>query len=100
MQEVSMLPTASGACRPVAFVRAAPVALIVLTVSLAGSAGVGASPSPQVTPPIPITRPVLLTDPVPDPHRQPEVLWFAPTGHTLRGSFLDYWTHYGGLPQF
>jgi hypothetical protein len=36
---------------------------------------------------------------VPDP-KQEGVRWFAPTGHTLRGAFLDYWTRYGGLEQF
>src|SRR5438105_3731819 len=56
-------------------------------------ATVVAAPSSQAQ------RLILLTDPVPDPH-QDGVLWFAPTGHTLRGAFLDYWTHYGGLPQF
>jgi hypothetical protein len=44
-------------------------------------------------------RPTLLTDPVPDP-RQAGVRWFEPTGHTLRGAFLEYWTRYGGLEQF
>jgi hypothetical protein len=53
------------------------------------------SPSPQPTP----SRPILLTDPVPDPH-QADVRWFAATGHTLRGTFLDYWNRYGGLAQF
>ncbi|HUS16738.1 MAG TPA: hypothetical protein VM536_17215 [Chloroflexia bacterium] len=28
------------------------------------------------------------------------VLWFAPTGHTLRGAFRGYWEQQGGLPQF
>jgi len=28
------------------------------------------------------------------------VQWFAPTGHTLRGIFLEYWNKYGGLYQF
>src|SRR5205807_222522 len=41
----------------------------------------------------------LITDPVPDP-RLPGVRWFTRTGHTLRGTFLDYWTRYGGLPRF
>jgi hypothetical protein len=27
-------------------------------------------------------------------------MWFPPTGHTLRGAFLDYWNRYGGLAQF
>jgi hypothetical protein len=27
-------------------------------------------------------------------------MWLAPTGHTLRGPFLDYWSRYGGLAQF
>lgn len=36
---------------------------------------------------------------MPDPKQQ-GVIWFAPTGHTLRGAFLDYWNKYGGLAQF
>ncbi len=71
-------------------------------VSLSGSADVVAAPNtqapPQVTP-RPVGRALLLTDPVPDP-RQPGVQWFAPTGHTLRGIFLEYWNKYGGLYQF
>ncbi len=39
------------------------------------------------------------TDRVPDPH-QTGVQYFAPTGHTLRGAFQNYWTQYGGLTQF
>jgi hypothetical protein len=27
-------------------------------------------------------------------------MWFAATGHTLRGAFLDYWQKNGGLAQF
>ncbi|HMA37510.1 MAG TPA: hypothetical protein VKY74_23860 [Chloroflexia bacterium] len=27
-------------------------------------------------------------------------VFFAPTGHTLSGKFLDYWNRYGGLPMF
>src|SRR5438132_1425943 len=38
----------------------------------------------------------LPTDPVPDPH-QAGVLYFAPTGHTLRGDFRLYWHAHGGL---
>jgi len=34
-----------------------------------------------------------------DPKQQ-GVVWFAPTGHTLRGAFLEYWNRYGGLAQF
>jgi hypothetical protein len=41
----------------------------------------------------------LLTDAVPDP-KQTGVEWFASTGHTLRGSFLEYWHKHGGLAQF
>jgi hypothetical protein len=36
---------------------------------------------------------------VPDP-KQPGVLYFPQTGHTLRGAFLEYWNRYGGLAQF
>jgi hypothetical protein len=57
--------------------------------------GVGASHQTTIQP----ARPTLLTDPVPDP-KQAGVRWFEPTGHTLRGAFLDYWTRYGGLEQF
>ena len=53
------------------------------------------TPTPQPTP----AKPILLTDPVPDPNQE-GVRWFAATGHTLRGAFLDYWTRYGGLEQF
>ena len=45
------------------------------------------------------SRPILLTDAVPDPKQQ-GVEWFASTGHTLRGSFLEYWHKHGGLAQF
>ncbi len=44
-------------------------------------------------------RPILLTDPMPDPH-QDGVIYFPETGHTLRGKFLAYWQQNGGLPQF
>jgi hypothetical protein len=36
---------------------------------------------------------------MPDPH-QDGVTYFAETGHTLRGMFLQYWKTYGGLAQF
>ena len=39
------------------------------------------------------------TSRVPDP-QQAGVRWFAATGHTLRGTFLDYWDKHGGLAQF
>ncbi len=42
---------------------------------------------------------ILLTDPVSDPHLA-DVTYFTTTGHTLRGSFLEYWQHNGGLAQF
>ena len=72
----------------------APVALLILAL-LPGAGGVAAQPA--TAPPAQATR--LPTDPVPDPHLA-GVQWFAPTGHTLRGSFLDYWNRYGGLAQF
>jgi hypothetical protein len=34
--------------------------------------------------------------PVADPH-DPAVAYFAPTGHTLRGAFRQYWQAHGGL---
>ncbi len=68
---------------------------LVLTFSpLTGSVAIQSAPDQQSV------AHRLLTDPVPNPHQEPTVLWFAATGHTLRGAFLDYWTHYGGLPQF
>src|SRR5436190_6368269 len=71
--------------------------LILLTLSsLSGSASSVASPAAPASQNSP---PKLLTDPVPDPH-QAGVQWFAATGHTLRGAFLDYWNRYGGLAQF
>ncbi|HEX9988577.1 MAG TPA: hypothetical protein VGE45_08885 [Chloroflexia bacterium] len=58
-----------------------------------------APPTPQPTLVLPSTHPILLTGSVPDP-KQVGVHWFEATGHTLRGSFLDYWNKYGGLAQF
>jgi hypothetical protein len=55
--------------------------------------------TPLAQTPTTAARVTLLTDPVSDP-KEPGVLWFAPTGHTLLGSFLDYWNKNGGLPQF
>jgi hypothetical protein len=36
---------------------------------------------------------------VADPHN-PNVTYFEPVGHTLRGVFRDYWQQHGGLGQF
>ncbi len=81
---------------------AATLALTALM--LVGGANSSAAPQQQTPPPPaatpqPTTKPILLTDAVPDP-KQAGVSWFAPTGHTLRGAFLDYWNKYGGLAQF
>lgn len=74
--------------------RLAVLAIIaVLSASLTGSATISAEPVRQAA------APILLTGPVADPH-QAGVQWFAPTGHTLRGSFLHFWTNNGGLAQF
>lgn len=46
---------------------------------------------------------ILLTDPVPQPNPNEQgvgVEWFAATGHTLRGAFLDHWTMNGAAAQF
>src|SRR5687767_6557027 len=78
------------------------MSLVVVLVCLSGSQEVVARPTAQVPPqvtPRPLAPPVLLTDPVPDP-KQAGVVWFEPTGHTLRGIFLQYWNKYGGLYQF
>ncbi len=84
--------------RPVVWLLALFV-LPLLALLLTLSAGTGAVAAPISQSPIPITRPILLTDPVPDP-QQEGVLYFTPTGHTLRGSFLLYWQEHGGLAQF
>jgi hypothetical protein len=69
------------------------IVIALLTATLLGSANV------QALQDRPAPGPILITDPVPDPHEL-GVTWFAETGHTLRGVFLEYWTEYGGLPQF
>jgi hypothetical protein len=73
------------------------------TILLALARGTGlAAPAAQTPTPTPTTgptKPILLTDSVPDPH-QDGVLYFAETGHTLRGMFLKYWQTYGGMAQF
>ncbi len=69
-----------------------------LLLTLIGGASTEAAP-PQQTPLPQAGKPILLTDQVPD-LKEPGVMWFAPTGHTLRGAFLDYWNKYGGLAQF
>jgi hypothetical protein len=61
---------------------------------LLGAPATGAAPTAQ-----PGTKPILLIDPVPDPH-QDGVEYFTQTGHTLRGPFLRYWQEHGGLSQF
>jgi hypothetical protein len=53
----------------------------------------------QPTPSTEQVKPRMLTDRVADP-QQAGVQWFSATGHTLRGSFLDYWNSHGGLAQF
>jgi hypothetical protein len=44
-------------------------------------------------------NPPAAVKPVRDP-KQAGVLWFAPTGHTLRGGFRAFWEQHGGLAQF
>jgi hypothetical protein len=56
------------------------------------------TPAASPTPTAP-EKPILLTDPVPDP-QQEGVVYFPQTGHTLRGPFLRYWQEHGGLAQF
>ncbi len=74
--------------RPVVWLSAL-FALPMLAALLALTAGTGAlaastaqSSTPQPTPATPATRPILLTDPAPDP-QQEGVLYFPATGHTL-----------------
>lgn len=75
-------------------------AILTLLLSLS-AAPTTAAPTSQTPPPSTSTplKPILLTDPVPDP-KQDGVMWFPATGHTLRGAFLSYWQQYGGLAQF
>src|SRR5438105_836289 len=75
------------------FALPATTLLLLALVLVFGGGRSSAAPTSQ-TP-----KPILLTDPVPDPKQQ-GVVWFAPTGHTLRGAFLDYWQKNGGLAQF
>jgi hypothetical protein len=79
--------------------RIALAAVVLLLLVLVGGANSSASPFQQTPPIQPLAKPILLTDPVPDPNQQ-GVVWFAATGHTLRGPFLDYWQKNGGLAQF
>ena len=72
------------------------VALCLIPDAPAGATPLAQRPGRTPTPPPPD---ILLTEGVADPGL-PGVSWFAPTGHTLRGSFLDYWNERGGLPQF
>jgi hypothetical protein len=54
-------------------------------------------PTPTPAPPI------LLTDPVPQPNlseQGDEIEWFASTGHTIHGAFLDHWNKNGEAAQF
>ncbi|HYO50008.1 MAG TPA: hypothetical protein VEW94_09165 [Chloroflexia bacterium] len=78
------------------------IAAILLCLGFVGGSNSSASSFWQTPSPTtfqPAAKPILLTAPVPDPKQQ-GVMWFAPTGHTLRGPFLDYWQKNGGLAQF
>jgi hypothetical protein len=71
----------------------AALGLVALSLGLVGG-GMPARPA--------AARPVAQVPPtcaVADPHQE-GVVYFAETGHTLRGDFLAYWTKYGGLAQF
>jgi len=88
----------------IALRHALSAALILLIVTTLPGGVTAAAPSYQTPTPTPQpqsqpTRPILLTDPVPD-SKQQGVLYFPATGHTLRGAFLNYWNRYGGLAQF
>jgi len=75
----------------------APIVMMLLMLS--SSISTKAAPTYQTPTPQQPTKPILLTDPVPDPKQQ-GVQYFPATGHTLKGAFLDYWNRYGGLAQF
>ena len=85
------LPTKQGLLNSV-YATGPDTALAVGAQGLILSDGYGNSTNP--TPPgnNPATR-------VPDP-QDPNVTYFAQTGHTLRGAFRDYWNAHGGLAQF
>src|SRR5687767_3086184 len=66
-------------------------------------------PPPTFTPYPTFTRlptptpaaPILLTDPVAEPKENENGgQWFASTGHTIHGIFLDYWNTHGEMGQF
>jgi hypothetical protein len=70
--------------------------LLLLITMMIGLIGPAAAQTPASQP---TTKPILLTDRVPDPEQE-GVLYFPQTGHTLRGAFHAYWRSYGGLTQF
>jgi hypothetical protein len=75
-----------------AYLRHGSAALALAALALVGLGGgppAAARPAAQVPPSCAVA----------DPH-QDGVVYFAATGHTLRGDFLAYWTKYGGLAQF
>jgi hypothetical protein len=76
----------------------ATLAAVTLT---GGTHAVRADTGRYVPAPLPADSGTLfrLTDPVADPNQQ-GITWFAATGHTLRGLFLEYWQRYGGVSQF
>src|SRR6476646_6539598 len=67
------------------------ITLAALAVTRTGGGPVAAQPSAAGA--------ALPTNPVADPHAA-SVQWFAPTGHTLRGTFLAYWNAHGALAPF
>ena len=70
----------------------AALGLVALSLGLVG----GGTAHPAAAHPVAQVPP---TCGVADPHQE-GVVYFAETGHTLRGDFLAYWTKYGGLAQF
>jgi hypothetical protein len=81
---------------------------LLVTPARATATAAPAPPAASATQAVPAKPPgaVAPTDPAPaamvrvaDPQR-PGVLWFSPTGHTLRGGFRAYWEQHGGLAQF
>lgn len=94
------MPSLSRVQRPIVGLLFVALAVALSSASSADKTA-QASPTQQAQQPTALStiRTILLTDSVPDP-KQVDVQYFAPTGHTLRGSFLDYWQHNGGLAQF
>lgn len=71
--------------------------------SMKGFLAYGYGPQSPPPPPLPTAVPTAYVEPptirVADP-QNPDITYFPPVGHTLRGGFRKYWQTHGGLAQF